>query len=102
MEKFFDNLIQKMKTEPDKAVRLMLTAEEEFKRAGYREDVPGVANILIVRLDVIGDMVLTSAESAHNAGLFAARLSDCRTVPLRQRSSDFRQKFARQRFCCEV
>lgn len=60
MEKFFDDLIQQMNAEPDKAVRLMITAEDEFKRAGRREDVPGVPNILIVRLDVIGDMVLTS------------------------------------------
>lgn len=35
--------------------------EEAFKRLGYREDIPSsVENILIVRLDVIGDMVITS------------------------------------------
>ena len=35
--------------------------EEEFKRTGYREeDSSGVENILIVRLDFIGDMILTT------------------------------------------
>lgn len=38
-----------------------MRAEEEFKRQGYRDkNSSGVENILIVRLDVIGDMVLTS------------------------------------------
>ncbi|MBR0059883.1 MAG: glycosyltransferase family 9 protein, partial [Selenomonadaceae bacterium] len=35
--------------------------EREFVRAGYREEISaGVENILIVRLDAIGDMILTS------------------------------------------
>lgn len=39
----------------------MLRAEQEFQRLGYREKFSaGVENILIVRLDAIGDMVLTS------------------------------------------
>ena len=36
-------------------------AEEEFQRLGYRDENPaGVENILIVRFDAIGDVILTS------------------------------------------
>ena len=47
--------------EPVRYHAFMLRLEKEFKQTGWREDIPaGVKNILVVRLDAIGDMVLTS------------------------------------------
>ncbi|MBR4152872.1 MAG: glycosyltransferase family 9 protein [Selenomonadaceae bacterium] len=61
MEKFFAELIPRLKANPSRVSELMFETEAAFKRAGYREKVPAtVENILIVRLDVIGDMILTS------------------------------------------
>lgn len=60
VEKFFTNLIQSLKTNPSQGAYILQQAEEAFTRAGYRDKVSGVENILIVRLDVIGDMILTS------------------------------------------
>lgn len=61
MEKFFDNLIQEMKADSSQVAYLLKRAEAEFERAGYREDIPvGVDSILVVRLDAVGDMILTS------------------------------------------
>ena len=61
MEKFFAELVEQLKAEPNQAQGLMFMAEAEFERAGYREEVTvGVNNILVVRLDAIGDMILTS------------------------------------------
>lgn len=60
MEKFFDNLIQSLNANPSQSAYILQQTEEEFARAGYRNKVSGVENILIVRLDAIGDMILTS------------------------------------------
>ena len=61
MERFFDNWLREMKTNPVQVGYLMQRAETEFELCGYREDIPSsVENILIVRLDVIGDMIITS------------------------------------------
>ena len=61
MEKFFAEWIDRLKGEPERLAELLTEAEAEFVRAGYRKPVPfGVEEILIVRLDRIGDMFLTS------------------------------------------
>ena len=61
MEKFFAEWLARLETEPEKLSELLLAAEAEFVRAGYRKEISaGVENILIVRLDRIGDMFLTS------------------------------------------
>ena len=61
MEKIFADLIERLKAEPNQAQGLMLMAEAAFESAGYRENVPvGVEDILVVRLDAVGDMILTS------------------------------------------
>ena len=61
MEKFFAEWLERLRAEPENLAQLLTAAEEEFVRAGYREVVSvGVENILIVRLDRIGDMFLTS------------------------------------------
>ena len=61
LEKFFSSLIPYLKANPAQVSPLMFETEEEFVRAGYREKISaGVENILIVRLDAIGDMILTS------------------------------------------
>lgn len=59
---FLDEFFRLMKVaEPSTYHAFMLRLEEEFKQAGYRADILiGVENILIVRLDAIGDMILTS------------------------------------------
>lgn len=60
LEKFFAKLIPYLKANPEQIPQMMSETEREFKRAGYREEIPrGVENILIVRLDAIGDMILT-------------------------------------------
>ena len=60
---FFGEFFRKMrKADPSTYGAFLLRAEEEFKRTGYREKISsGVKNILLVRLDAIGDMVLNSA-----------------------------------------
>lgn len=61
MEKVFVELIRQLKENPEQIPRLMLKAEAAFESYGYRETIPvGVNDILIVRLDAIGNMVLTS------------------------------------------
>ena len=62
LEGFFAELFKLMReAEPSTYHNFMLRAEEEFKRTGYREkNSEGIENILIARLDVIGDMILTS------------------------------------------
>ena len=58
----FDNFFRQMsQAEPTAYIDLMRWADSEFDRLGYREEIPiGVENILIVRLDAIGDMIVTS------------------------------------------
>ena len=62
LDKFFDEFFKPLRTaEPSIDVEFLLRVEKEFVRLGYREKFSaGVENILIVRLDVIGDMILTS------------------------------------------
>ena len=49
------------KAPPQVYGQFLSRAEEEFKRQGYRDKTSeGVENILIVRLDSIGDIILTS------------------------------------------
>ncbi len=61
LEKIFADLVSSFKTNPAQSSRLLFEAEAAFERAGYREEISaGVENILIVRLDAIGDMILTS------------------------------------------
>ncbi len=58
---FFGDMFKEMRTAPPEAYGAFLVrAEEEFKRVGYRDKATGVENILIIRLDAIGDMILTS------------------------------------------
>lgn len=58
---FFGEFFREMRKAPAQSYGQFLTrAEQEFKRQGYREKVEGVENILIVRLDAIGDIILTS------------------------------------------
>ena len=62
LDQFFGEIFQLMRQEePSTHGKFFLRAEEAFKSLGYREEISaGVENILIVRLDVIGDMILTS------------------------------------------
>lgn len=62
LEKFFEEFFRLMRqSEPSTYFNFLRRAEEEFGRLGYREEIfSGVENILIVRLDVVGDMILTS------------------------------------------
>lgn len=59
---FFSEFFREMrKADPSTYGAFLTRAEEEFKRMGYREKISaGVENILIVRLDVVGDQILTS------------------------------------------
>ncbi|MBQ3726470.1 MAG: glycosyltransferase family 9 protein [Selenomonadaceae bacterium] len=62
---FFGELFHEMRTaDPLTYEKFFQRAEEEFLRQGYREKNPssggGIVNILIVRLDAIGDQVLLS------------------------------------------
>ena len=59
---FFGELFREMrKASPQTHGQFLLRAEQEFQRLGYREKISaGVENILIVRFDSIGDMVLMS------------------------------------------
>ena len=60
---FFGELFREMSKAPPEAYGGFLAqAEAEFKRLGYREkNFAGVENILVVRLDFIGDLILNSA-----------------------------------------
>lgn len=61
LEKFFAKLIPYLRANPAQVSELMFETEAAFERAGYREKISaGVENILIVRLDAIGDMILMS------------------------------------------
>lgn len=59
---FFGEFFREMRKAPPQAYEnFLMQAEEEFRRTGYREKISsGVENILIIRLDAIGDMILTS------------------------------------------
>ena len=60
---FFGDFFREMRKAPPQAYgQFLMRAEEEFTRTGYRDKnaVGGVENILIVRIDAIGDMILTS------------------------------------------
>ena len=59
---FFGDLFQEMRKAPPQAYgNFLARAEKEFRRVGCREkNSAGVENILIVRLDGIGDVILTS------------------------------------------
>ncbi|MBE8953127.1 MAG: glycosyltransferase family 9 protein [Quinella sp. 1Q7] len=59
---FFGELFREMrKAPPQTHGQFLLRAEQEFQRLGYREKISaGVENILIVRIDAIGDMILMS------------------------------------------
>ena len=62
LDVFFGDFFQAMrKANPSDYGAFLERAEEEFQRLGYRDENPaGVENILIVRFDSIGDMILTS------------------------------------------
>ncbi len=59
---FFGELFREMrKALPQTHGQFLLRAEQEFQRLGYREKISaGVENILVVRFDAIGDMILMS------------------------------------------
>lgn len=58
---FFGELFREMRKAPPQTYeQFLLRAEQEFQRLGYRKINAGVENILIVRFDAIGDMILTS------------------------------------------
>lgn len=62
LDQFFGEFFQRLRQNRN-SLRLssLRPVEEEFERLAYREEIPaGVENILIVRLDVIGDMIITS------------------------------------------
>lgn len=61
LDVFFADMFKEMRKAPPEAYgAFLMRAEEEFRRTGYRDKAEGVENILIVRLDAIGDMILTS------------------------------------------
>lgn len=62
LNRFFDEFFKPLRNaESSIDGEFLLRVEEEFARLGYREKFSeGVENILIVRLDAIGDMILTS------------------------------------------
>ena len=62
LDVFFGEFFREMrKADPATYGAFLNRAEEEFTRLGYREEISaGVENILIVRFDSIGDMILTS------------------------------------------
>ena len=62
MEKFFDEFLNQLPTaSPAKISELMARAEIIFRQAGYRDEINDDAkNILVLRTDRIGDMILTS------------------------------------------
>ena len=62
LEKFFDEFLKQLPTaSPAKTSELMARAEIIFRQAGYRDELPDdVKNILVLRTDRIGDMILTS------------------------------------------
>lgn len=61
LDVFFANMFQEMRKAPPEAYgAFLMRAEEEFRRTGYRDKAEGVENILIVRLDLIGDQVMMS------------------------------------------
>ena len=60
---FFGELFREMrKADPSTYGAFLARAEEEFKRTGYRQTISeeSVENILIVRLDEFGDIILVS------------------------------------------
>ncbi len=62
LESFFSEFLRLIfKADPSQHGAFLTRAEQEFRRAGYRdENSAGVQNILVVKLDAIGDMILTS------------------------------------------
>ena len=60
---FFGELFREMRKAPPEIYgQFLMRAEEAFKRTGYRDETKrgGIETILVVRLDAIGDMILTS------------------------------------------
>ena len=71
LDVFFGEFFRAMRKAPPQAYgNFFVRAEEEFRRLGYRDKAEGVENILIVRLDAIGDMILTSALFAKSEQIF--------------------------------
>ena len=62
LDRFFGEFFRLFRqADPSTHFNFLRRAEEEFRRVGWREKIPAtVENILIVRLDAIGDMILTS------------------------------------------
>ena len=62
MEKFLADLFRLLnQADPSMHRTFLQLIEQEFIREGYREkNSSGVENILIVRIDAIGDMIVTS------------------------------------------
>ena len=62
LESFFDEFLTRLPTaSPSQISELMFQAEMTFRRTGYRDEISaGVENILVVRLDEFGDIILTS------------------------------------------
>ena len=62
LENFFDEFLKQFPTaSPAKMSELMARAEMTFRQAGYRDELPdSEENILVVRVDRVGDMILTS------------------------------------------
>ena len=65
MEKFFTDLFRLLnQAAPSMYGTFLQLMEQEFEREGYRDKNPssggGIENILIARLDAIGDMIVTS------------------------------------------
>ena len=62
LDQFFGEFFRLLRqADPSTHFAFLRRAEAEFKRLGYREEIPiGVENILIIRLDEFGDVVLTS------------------------------------------
>ena len=62
LDQFFGEFFRLLRqADPSTYFAFLRRAEAEFKRLGYREEIPiGVENILIIRLDEFGDVVLTS------------------------------------------
>lgn len=63
LDEFFYNFFRRLRQSEQPTIRweYLQEVEEKFKELGWREEIPiGVENILIVRLDKAGDMILTS------------------------------------------
>lgn len=72
---FFGELFMRIRREkPTDYRKIFLEIEDKFRATGYRDEKSsGVENILIVRLDAIGDIILTSRLFAKCAKIFQTR-----------------------------